>query len=184
MSEKNYTKFFDLNKFLRFINLKKQYFKQLKNKETFLSQMKEKNYKHLNVSLANDHKQPSHFVDNLITYVIDLKFSRSNTLLHVMDFSGKLKFFYSAGSVKYSGKNKKSRYMIFRDLYRILVSKLAFLKGKPVALHLTNVGINKTWIVKKLKKRFFIKCVKTFNLHPHNGCRKRKMRRKKFKKKK
>lgn len=183
MSEKNYTKFFDLNQFLRFINLKKQYFKQLKHKEEFLSQIRDKNYKRLTFSLSEDICQ-ANVVDNVVTYVIDLKFSRSNTLLHVMDFSGKLKFFYSAGSVKYSGKNKKSRYMIFRDLYRILISKLAFLKGKPVALHLTNVGINKTWIVKKLKKRFFIRCVKTFNLHPHNGCRKRKMRRKKFKKKK
>ena len=99
-----------------------------------------------------------------------------------MDFSGKLKFFYSAGSFNYSGKSKKARYVVFRELYRVLISKLKFLKNKPVALHLKNVGYNKSWIVKKLKKKFFIKSVRSFNLYPHNGCRKRKMRRKKFKK--
>jgi hypothetical protein len=50
-----------------------------------------------------------------------------------MDFSGKLKFFCSAGSFGYKGKNKKSRYSVFRDLYRVLVSKLKFLKNKPIA---------------------------------------------------
>ena len=37
--------------------------------------------------------------------------------------------------------------------------------------------------MKKLKKKFFIKVVRSFNLYPHNGCRKKKVRRKKFKKK-
>jgi ribosomal protein S11 len=174
---------FDLNKFLRNIKLKKQYVQNLKNKSLLLSKIRETNYKSLDSVLFSS-KKYSITSDNLVTYIIDINFSRSNTFLHVMDFSGKLKFFYSSGSFNYSGKSKKARYSVFRDLYRVLVSKLKFLKGKPIALHLKNVGYNKSWIIKKLKKKFFIKSVRSFNLYPHNGCRKRKMRRKKFKKRK
>jgi ribosomal protein S11 len=95
-----------------------------------------------------------------------------------MDFSGNLKFFCSAGSLQYKGKRKKARYLVFRDMFRILNSKLKFLKSQPLALHLKNVGSAKVWIVKTLKKKLFIKIIKSYDLYPHNGCRKRKVRRK------
>lgn len=171
-----------LNKFLRDIKLKKQYFKNLKTKMELVSNIKEKNYTSLYPVLVFNKKYLLND-NNLITYIIDITFSRSNTYVHVMDFSGKLKFFYSSGSFNYSGKSKRSRYTVFRNIYRILLTKLKFLQGKPIAIHLKNVGFNKFWIIKKLKKRFFVRCVKSFNIYPHNGCRKKKIRRKKFKKK-
>ena len=122
--------------------------------------------------------------DHLIMYIIDISFSKSNTFLHVLDFAGNLKFFCSAGSFNYSGKSKKSRLNVLKEFYRILLLKLKFLKGKPMALHLKNVGSYKFRIIKKLKKKFFIKIIRNFNLYPHNGCRKKKVRRKKIKKKK
>ena len=180
--KKSYKINFDLNKFLIDIKLKKQYLKNLKSKAFLLYKLKDNNYKFINSIYPEKNHQ---FVnDNLVTYIVDISFSKSNTFLHIMDFSGNLKFFYSAGSFNYLGKNKRARYVVFRDLYRVLVSKLKFLNSKPIALHLKNVGYNKFWIVKKLKKKFFIKCVKSFDIYPHNGCRKRKMRRKKFKKRK
>lgn len=171
-----------LNKFLRDIKLKKQYFKNLKNKMALITEITENNYKSLYPQVFFREKN---LVNNdyLVAYIIDITFSRSNTFVHVMDYSGKVKFFYSSGSFNFSGKSKRSRFTVFRNIYRVLVTKLKFLKGKPIALHLKNVGFNKFWIVKKLKKRFFIKCIKSYNIYPHNGCRKRKMRRKKFKKK-
>jgi ribosomal protein S11 len=99
-----------------------------------------------------------------------------------MDFSGNLKFFHSAGFLKYKGKNKKSRFVVLKDMYKILISKLKFLKSQPVALHLKNVGFAKFWVIRVFKKKFFIRVVRSFNKYPHNGCRKRKMRRKKFRK--
>ena len=179
--KKNYDMNFDLNNFLKNVKIKKQYLKNLKNNILTLTKIKEKNHKCVDSSFFYKNTQLGSN-DHLITHIIDIHFSRSNTLLHVMDFSGKLKFFYSAGSFNYTGKSKKARYVVFRNLYQVLVSKLKFLQGKPLALHLKNVGYNKSWIIKKLKKKFFIKCVRSFNLYPHNGCRKRKMRRKKFKK--
>lgn len=173
------SKNFDLNKFLRSLKLRKQYITELKKKFLLLNSIQEKTYKNLNSVLISKSKLSS-IDDSLVMYIIDITFTRTNTLLHVMDFSGKLKFFCSAGSLKYTGKGKKQRFTVFRDFYRVLVSKLKFLQSKPIALHLKNVGNNKFWIIKKLKKKFFIKVIRSFNLYPHNGCRKRKMRRKKF----
>lgn len=172
---------FDLNKFLRGIKLKKQYIEKLRNKISVLNDIKKKNYKNLNSILFFRSNLP-YKDDHLVSYIMDISFSRTNTFFHVTDFSGELKFFCSAGSLKYTGKSKRVRSAVFREFYRILVSKLKFLRFKPIALHLKNVGYNKFWILKTLKKRFFIKIVRSFNLYPHNGCRKRKIRRKKIKK--
>ena len=102
---KNYNENFNLNIFLKNIKLRKQYLKSLDNKALLLSSVKEKNYKFLNSDLY--FKQGFLFTNmHLAIYIIDIHFSESNTLLHVMDFSGKLKFFYSAGSFGYSGKSK------------------------------------------------------------------------------
>jgi ribosomal protein S11 len=170
---------FNFNKFLSVVKLKKQYVKMLKIKTALLNEISENNYKFFNSNFLRSMNSKG-LNDYLVTYIIDINFTKSNTFVHIMDYSGKLKFFYSAGYFKYTGKNKKSRYIVFRDFYRILVSKLNFLKGKPIALHFKNVGYNKSWIIKKLKKRFFIKCIRNFNTYPYNGCRKPKMRRKKF----
>jgi ribosomal protein S11 len=168
----------NLNKFFSDIKLKKQYIKKLKNKVDLLNNLK-KNYKNLSLLISNGNCYES-FIreDFLITYIVDITFSRTNTLLNVMDFSGNLKFFCSAGSLQYKGKRKKARYLVFRDMFRILNSKLKFLKSQPLALHLKNVGSAKVWIVKTLKKKLFIKIIKSYDLYPHNGCRKRKVRRK------
>lgn len=175
----NYNINFDYNKFFRDIKLKKQYIEKLNKKIAFLNEIKKKNYKTLNASMFTKNKD---YVKNdfTLTYIIDIHFSQTNTLLHVTDFSGKPKFSRSAGSLHYKGKSKKARFAVFKEFYRILVTKLKFLKGKPLALHLKNAGSNKFWIIKKLKKKFFIKVVRVFNVYPHNGCRKKKVRRKKF----
>lgn len=170
----------NLNKFLDGVKLKKQYIEKLKYKISMLNDVSKDNYKDLDsVIVPKNHQLIKN--DYLVMYIIDISFSETNTLLHVTDFAGNLEYFCSAGSLNYKGKQKKLRFLVFRDLFRILVSKLTFLKGKPIALHLKNVGSNKFWIIKKLKTKFFIKVVRNFNLYPFNGCRKKKMRRKKFK---
>jgi ribosomal protein S11 len=171
----------NISKILRNVKLKKQYIKKLKNKILALKNIKFKNYKNLNHILPFN-TNILNKEDHLIMFVIDVTFSKTNTLLHVTDFSGKLKFFCSAGEVLYKGKTKKARFAVFRELYKVLMTKFKIMKSKPVALHLKNVGSNKFWLIKKLKKKFFIKIVRNFFVYPYNGCRKRKVRRKKFKK--
>lgn len=176
----------NLNKFFKNINLKKKYIKKLKSTMNLLqNNLKNKNYKNL-VVIDNNNRYNDYYLkeDFLVTYIIDITFSKTNTLMHVMDFAGNLKFFCSAGSLQYKGKRKKiSRYPVFRYMYKILVYKLKFLKGQPLALHLKNVGSTKFLIIKLLKKKLFIKIVKSYDLYPHNGCRKKKVIRKKIRSK-
>ena len=108
--------------------------------------------------------------DNLVVYIIDISFSKTNTLLHITDFSGNLKFFCSAGLFKYKGKRKRSRFQVVKYFYNILLSKFKFLRFKPVALHLKNVGNARFWIIKKFKKKSYIRIIRNFNLYPYNGC--------------
>lgn len=169
---------YKLNNFFYNIKLKKQYINKLRSEIINLNLTKNKE------DIYPSIKKPILKKDYLIKYIIDITFSRTNTLLHVMDFSGNLKFYSSAGKVQYTGKRKKARRLVIRDLYKIIVSKLYYLNNQPIALHLKNVGPARGWIIKLLKKKFFIKLVKVFNTYPYNGCRKKKLRRKKFRTKK
>lgn len=171
----------NLDKLLKNIFIKKQYLQKLKKQSLLVNNIKQQNYKLVNQKLFKT--KSSHLINDHIMYIIDLMVSKSNTFLHVMDASGKLKFFCSAGQLQFKGKNKKFRSNVFKSIYKILVTKLLFLKNKPIALHLKNVGFNRFFIIKKLKQKFFIKTVKIFNFFPFNGCRKKKIRRTKIKKK-
>merc|ERR1712039_33971 len=155
-----------MSTFLKIIKLKKKYLKELKNKLSFLKFNKENALESLSVN--NKAKNLRNCLNNfIVTYIVSIIFSQTNTLLHVMHYSGQSKFFYSAGSFNYSGKIKKARSSIFKKFYRVLISKLKFLRNKPISLHLTNVGSNKFWIIKKLKKKLFIKTIKNFSSYPY-----------------
>lgn len=171
----NYKK---LNIFFQNILLKKQYILKLKNKVSYLNNIKNSSdiWYNQNQKIAKEHY--------LVKYIIDITFSKTNTLLHVTDFAGNLKFFCSAGSFNYNGRSKKSRRAILKDFYKTLVLKLQFLKSQPIALHLKNVRSEKFWIFKHFKKKFFVKTIKVFNTYSYNGCRKKKIRRKKIRTKK
>jgi hypothetical protein len=133
---------FNLNKFLKKITLKKQYIQKLAQKTLLLRYIKEQNYKKLNYYLTLTHKQPIKH-KSLISYVITISCSRSNTTLHVMDFAGILKFCCSAGNLFLTEKNKTARVSIFKAITRVLSQKSKLLCYKPVALHLKNVGSKK-----------------------------------------
>lgn len=114
-----------------------------------------------------------------VVYIIHFYFSSINTFLYITDSLGNLKFRYSAGLVGFKGKQKRSRSSILKSFFRKLRElKVSFLKNKVVALYLTNVGFYKYFIVKKLKLFFYIRFIKTYQMHSYNGCRKKKRLRK------
>ena len=120
-----------------------------------------------------------------VMYIIHFSFSTTNTFLHITDTSGNLKFRYSAGLLKFKGKRKKTRILVLGSFFNLLRQlKISFLKNKPIALHLNNVGTYKYFIIRKLKKYFFIRIIKSYELYPYNGCRKKKKvrKRQRFKK--
>nr|YP_010516740.1 ribosomal protein S11 [Haslea karadagensis]UXN44283.1 ribosomal protein S11 [Haslea karadagensis] len=111
----------------------------------------------------------------LLIYIVFFSFSPKNTLLHITDVWGNLKFRYSAGLVGVTGKQKKNRILVLTRLFNMLQRlKMTFLKNKPIALHLSNVKSYKYFIIKRLKKDFFIKVIKNYETYPYNGCRKKK----------
>ncbi len=172
---------FNLNKFFKEIHLKKQYLKKMQKKAYFLSELKETSYK--KVSSQVFYKPVNTVSSIFVMYIIKIYFSKKNTLFHLSDYAGNIKFFYSAGSFQQKGKSKVSRSIVLKKFYKILTSKLKFIKKVPLAVHFKHADSNMFWFVKKLKKKFFITVVKHFNKYPYNGCRKKKIRRKKFKSK-
>nr|UQS76190.1 ribosomal protein S11 [Haslea ostrearia] len=166
------------NKILNNLSLAKKYqlLKKINNNIFSLKNLltKENEYRSVNTLLSS--KKPLNSNKRfLLTYIICFSFSPKNTLLHITDIWGNLKFRYSAGLVGITGKQKKNRILVLTRLFNMLQRlKITFLKNKPIALHLNNVKSYKYFIIKRLKKDFFIKVIKNYETYPYNGCRKKK----------
>lgn len=162
----------------------KFYVTNLLNQVTYLKKLKANDYKNLGVKrfdTRNNNETTAQ--DFVVVYIVNISFLKANTTIHVSDTQGNLKLFYSAGSVDLTGKQKRKRRIAVSKLISLLLRKATFLGQKPVALHLNNVNFYKNLIVRKLKRNLYIKIIKIFNQTPYNGCRKRKLRRKKYTKK-
>ena len=163
------------------LETEKVYVKSLLDQALYLKKLKETHSKDLSVKksiFANDKK--TNLQDFVVAYIISISFLKANTTIHVSDTKGNLKLFYSAGSVELSGKQKRKRRIAISKLISLVLKKATFLGQKPVALHLNNVNFYKTLIVRKLKRNLYIKIIKILNQTPYNGCRKKKLRRKKY----
>ena len=175
--------------FLNYFYLKKKYFYIrkinkyiLKLKNIFTKKQK---YKISLLKNRRNLKNKKLLKGLLVMYIIHFSFSTTNTFLHITDTSGNLKFHYSAGLLEFKGKQKKVRIVVLSSFFNVLRQlRMSLLKNKPIALHLNNVGSYKYFIIRKLKKYFFIRIVKSYELYPYNGCRKKKKvrKRQRFKK--
>jgi ribosomal protein S11 len=160
------------------------YIKNLLNQVIYLKKLKTNNYKSLGVKKFTIYNNREiSLQDFMLVYIINISFSKANTTIHVSDIRGNLKLCFSAGSVELTGKQKKKRRIAVSKLISLLLKRANFLNRKPVALHLSNVNFYKNLIVHKLKRNLYIKIIKIFNQTPYNGCRKKKLRRKKYTKK-
>ena len=169
----------DLDTFSK-LEEKKSYAKNLSNK--FLIIQKLQNYKKLGLNRTFKTNINKYLKDEdcLIMYTLSISFLKANTNIHVSDIKGNTVLFYNAGSVGLVGKQKIKRSKCVLRLISLLVKKASFLSNYPISVHLNNVNANKKFIISKLKTHFLIKIIKIFNQTPHNGCRKKKIRRKKF----
>ena len=124
------------------------------------------------------------FATHLITvyYILNITLLKTNTTIHLSDIKGNTKLFFSTGDIGFKEKRKKKRKIGINKLLSFCMKKMLFINKNSIALHLTNVKSYKNLIIKQLKKNFFITAVKSFNLVPYNGCRKKIIRRKKRKK--
>lgn len=163
------------------LNEEKLSIKNFRIRINLLKKIKENGYK--NLSIRRNRFKSENNQDLILMYIISISFLRTNTTIHVSDIKGNMRLFYSAGLVNLAGKQKRKRRIAVSKLVSLLLKKATFLYKNPVALHLNNVNFYNNFIVSKLKKTLYIRVIKNFNQAPYNGCRKKKLPRKKFTKK-
>jgi len=115
---------------------------------------------------------------NVISYIINIVLSPTNTIVNVTDINGNVIVSISAGLINLTKFQKKSQPMALLNIFKILLSKSKFLQNKAVALHFKNVKrFHESFFITALKKKLFIKSFQSYNLTPHNGCRPKKIKR-------
>lgn len=119
-------------------------------------------------------------LENSINYILNIHFSNSNTLVNLSNIKGRSSIFLSSGSINLKKKQKRKQPAAIINLIKNLIFNNSFLHNKTIALHFRNVKpYYESLLANILKKFSFLKVFKSLNLHPHNGCRPKKI--KKFK---
>jgi ribosomal protein S11 len=125
---------------------------------------------YIDISFFNNHK--------LISYILNINLSSTNTIINVNNIKGNPKFFYSAGMFSLQKKQKIRQPKAIITILRVLLLKSKIFKTKPVAVHFNNVFFNhQSHIFKKLKQKIFTKLFVSYLYHSHNGCRLKKKKR-------
>ena len=112
--------------------------------------------------------------------IITIKSTNSNVSISLADVTGRLIYCYSAGNIDLKGRQKKKVPNVLKLLINHLMSRMTPIKTVPVTLHLKDLKSGyRTLVINLLQENFFIKRIKLYNLHPYNGCRPKKLKRKK-----
>jgi hypothetical protein len=147
----------NINCFLTHLNKKKIFKNKIKKQTIFF-----------NKKTAIKKLQESNFF--FIKFIINLTIKKANTFIHVLDCTGAEKYFYSNNGLEKKFKNFNFNNQI-EKFYKIITTKLKFLKNKPISMHINSVELNYKWFLRKISKRFFMVIIKFFNQYAHNGCK-------------
>ena len=123
--------------------------------------------------------------ENLIRFIIGISAYRNNVIVYVTDIKGKLRYYKSSGMLGLLKKQRKRSVRVIFKLLKLLISDNKHLKiNFANALHLKNINKKMCAIVLNFlsKNSISVKSVRLRNHQPHNGCRPKKIRRKKRKK--
>ena len=131
--------------------------------------------------LTSKTSDPEGDINLTVTYIIIVLFSKKkNTRVVVLTASGKLIGSYSSGFVGLKGKEKLSRSLVLRKIFLILKKSAPILTRTSISLHLYNASYDVSSTIKLASQFFLVTSIKLFDMKPYNGCRKKKLRRKKF----
>ena len=115
---------------------------------------------------------------HLVSYVINVVLSPTNTIVSVCDVKGKALISVSAGLSGLKKFQKKSQPSALVNVFKVLFVKAKFLRNKPVVINFKNVKrFHESLLLSILKDKIFIKSFQSYNLTPHNGCRPKKIKR-------
>ena len=118
-----------------------------------------------------------------IKYIIGVSFLKKNTIIYITNNYGKLKYQCSAGYIKLNKKQKIKVPLVLVKLTKIMLKKIPYLKTTPIALHLNNLPQPLQFFFEYIfKTQFFIVKISSFKTFSYNGCRPKKLKRKKRKK--
>lgn len=162
---------YKLIKLIKFLNILKTSKKKLKKLSDNVKTQNVKNFTSFNQKFVS-------VKQNVISYIINVVLSHTNTIVNVTDVNGNVIISISAGLINLTKFQKKSQPMALLNIFKVLLSKAKFLQNKAVALHFKNVKrFHESFFITALKKKVFIKSFQSYNLTPHNGCRPKKIKR-------
>ena len=162
------------------ISLMKFYISNLLKKISYYNSIKSLNAYNRIVNINKGGKIIKYYPykQNLISFIINIRFSGTNTLINVTDIKGNTKVSFSSGIIGLKGKQKRFQPTAIINILKILFIKAKFLNDKPVAIHFRNVQLYyESLIINMLKNKVFIRSIRSYNLYPHNGCRPKKLKR-------
>ena len=130
-------------------------------------------------------KKKNYNFKNLVSIILGVSIYKNNIVIFVSDIKGRLLYFNTSGLLKLETK-KKTIDIIFKLLVKLIKEKKFFKPDTSIALHLKNSNqkISKS-IIKFISNNLAhknIQIIQIKNNKPHNGCRPKKVRRKKFRK--
>jgi len=115
---------------------------------------------------------------SLIKYIINVHLSLTNSYVSITDIKGSVLISLSGGSAGLKKRQKKTQPVALMAIFKELFLKTRFLQGQCVGIHFKNVRPNlEKLVIKILKSKVLIVLIRSYNLHPHNGCRPRKLKR-------
>jgi hypothetical protein len=177
-----------LNSLLKGISIKKTYVQTLKDNIKIILTLKRSKFREINFKLLKkkfksnknikENFQPFHIIDNnlVVMYVVAITKTRSNFYLNIFNSVGKLVLTLSAGNLcdLSAIKRKAKGFHVINAIFK-LIPKQKYLRGKPIALHIKNKRLPRK-LIRRLRKKFFLKCISVFQKKPFNGCRNKKLR--------
>ena len=113
----------------------------------------------------------------LVSYIININLSTSNTIISVTDKKGNLKGYYTSGTLGFRGSQKTKKYTLITLLKNFLYN-FNYINNKSVVVNFKGIVKDQKLFIKKLKEKVSIKAIIYNNSLPHNGCRPKKIRRK------
>jgi len=169
----------NLSNFLYLIKLKKKL-----NKQIFILK-KLKNNK-VDKKLSYFYlKKNKYELEHLINLILGVSMYKNKIVVFITNIKGKLLYFNTSGIMKIE-KRKKKIDVVLKLLIDLINKKKFFKSNTYIALHFKNINQNNSNIISKFLfnnlKQKNIKIIKIINNKPHNGCRPKKIRRKKLNK--
>lgn len=116
-------------------------------------------------------------------YLLKIIFSKSNIMVNVTDVKGLTVMKETIGNLKQFQGSQKTKKIALNVLLRKLKFRFRELKTTAMALQLQGSNRNKIKWSKNVINYFNIPKIFSENVHPFNGCKYKKIKRKKFKSK-